>query len=73
MDSKPNGPEAIALDFTFPLAKILFGIPEHADSFGLRTTIGVEPYRLYNLDTPFHNTDSGMGLYGAVPVLYGHG
>lgn len=25
-DSKPNGPEAIALDFTFPEAGILFGM-----------------------------------------------
>lgn len=34
-DSKPNGPEAVALDFEFPHAQILFGIPEHADSFAL--------------------------------------
>lgn len=34
-DSKPNGPEAVALDFTFPQAQVLFGIPEHADSFAL--------------------------------------
>lgn len=34
-DSKPNGPEAIALDFTFPQAQVLFGIPEHADTFAL--------------------------------------
>lgn len=52
---------------------IFTGIPEHADSFALRTTINGEPYRLYNLDTPFHETDSGMGLYGSIPVLYGHG
>lgn len=25
-DSKPNGPEAIALDFTFPQAEVLFGM-----------------------------------------------
>lgn len=24
-DSKPNGPEAIAMDFTFPQANVLFG------------------------------------------------
>lgn len=34
-DSKPNGPEAVALDFTFPQAQVLFGIPEHADAFAL--------------------------------------
>lgn len=25
-DSKPNGPEAVALDFTFPQAQVLFGM-----------------------------------------------
>lgn len=25
-DSKPNGPEAVALDFTFPQAGVLFGM-----------------------------------------------
>lgn len=72
-DSKPYGPEAIALDFSFPQANILFGIPEHADSFSLRTTVGSEPYRLYNLDVFEYELDNGMALYGAVPVIYGHG
>ncbi|XP_059616184.1 neutral alpha-glucosidase AB [Phlebotomus argentipes] len=72
-DSKPNGPEAIAMDFTFPQAEVLFGIPEHADSFALKPTLGSEPYRLYNLDVFEYELDSPMALYGAVPVLYGHG
>ncbi|XP_055845396.1 neutral alpha-glucosidase AB-like [Episyrphus balteatus] len=72
-DSKPNGPEAIAMDFTFPEAEVLFGIPEHADSFALKQTQGTDPYRLYNLDTGYYETDSKMGLYGSVPVIYGHG
>lgn len=72
-DSKPNGPEAIALDFTFPQADILFGIPEHADSFALKTTTSGEPYRLYNLDVFEYELDNGMALYGSVPVIYGHG
>lgn len=25
-DSKPNGPEAVAMDFTFPQAQVLFGM-----------------------------------------------
>ncbi len=72
-DSKPNGPEAVALDFTFNQAEILFGIPEHADNFALRNTVGSEPYRLYNLDVFEYELDSRMALYGAIPVVYGHG
>lgn len=95
-DAKPNGPEAIALDFAFPQAQVLFGnlwlssnfpiylqiwpqifpplgIPEHADSFALKSTSGGDPYRLYNLDVFEYELDSTMALYGSVPVLYGHG
>lgn len=72
-DSKPYGPEAVALDFSFPAAEILFGIPEHADSFVLKSTSGTDPYRLYNLDVFEYIVDSKMALYGSVPVIYGHG
>ncbi|XP_030378135.1 neutral alpha-glucosidase AB [Scaptodrosophila lebanonensis] len=72
-DAKPNGPEAVALDFSFPAAEVLFGIPEHADSFILKSTSGTDPYRLYNLDVFEYVVDSKMALYGSVPVLYGHG
>lgn len=61
------------MDFSFPRAKILAGIPEHADSFALRSTLGSEPYRLYNLDVFEYELNNGMSLYGAVPVVYGHG
>lgn len=72
-DSKPNGPEAVAMDFSFPRAEVLFGIPEHADSFALKSTLNGEPYRLYNLDVFEYELDNGMALYGAIPVIYGHG
>ncbi|XP_017491998.1 PREDICTED: neutral alpha-glucosidase AB-like [Rhagoletis zephyria] len=72
-DSKPYGPEAIALDFSFPEAEVLFGIPEHADSFALKSTSGTDPYRLYNVDVFEYIIDSKMALYGSVPVIYGHG
>ncbi|XP_053948573.1 neutral alpha-glucosidase AB isoform X1 [Anastrepha ludens] len=72
-DSKPYGPEAVALDFSFPEAEVLFGIPEHADSFALKSTSGSDPYRLYNVDVFEYIVDSKMALYGTVPVLYGHG
>lgn len=72
-DSKPNGPSAVALDFTFHQANVLFGIPEHADSFALKSTAGGDPYRLYNLDVFEYELNSKMALYGSVPVIYGHG
>lgn len=72
-DSKPYGPEGVALDFSFPEAEVLFGIPEHADNFVLRSTSGTDPYRLYNLDVFEYVLESKMALYGSVPVLYGHG
>ncbi len=42
-DSKPNGPEAVAADFIFHNSEVLFGIAEHADSFALKSTVGIEP------------------------------
>lgn len=72
IDPKPNGPEAVAVDFTFPGSEILFGIPEHADSFALKSTIGEEPYRLFTSDVPAYETESRWATYGAVPVIYAH-
>ncbi|KAH0541134.1 neutral alpha-glucosidase AB [Cotesia glomerata] len=72
-DSKPRGPEAIALDFSFPDAEHAYGIPQHADSFALKTTKGIDPYRLYNLDVFEYEVNERMALYGAIPVLYAHG
>jgi alpha 1,3-glucosidase len=37
-DSKPRGPEAIALDISFPGFEHVYGIPEHASSMSLKTT-----------------------------------
>jgi alpha 1,3-glucosidase len=37
-DSKPRGPEAVALDITFPGYAHVFGIPEHATRLSLKTT-----------------------------------
>lgn len=73
VDSKPNGPEAVALDFTFPESEVLFGIPEHADTFSLKVTVGEDPYRLFTSDVPYYTLESRMPTYGAVPVIYGHG
>ena len=44
-DSKPNGPTAIAMDFTFLNVNNVYGVPEHADSFSLKDTSGSDPFR----------------------------
>lgn len=72
-DSKPNGPEGVALDFHFPHSEAFFGIPEHADTFILKNTTEDEPYRLFTLDVPGFELESRMALYGAIPVIYAHG
>jgi mannosyl-oligosaccharide alpha-1,3-glucosidase len=72
-DSKPNGPEAIAIDFTFDYSDILFGIPAHHDTFALKNTLYGEPYRLTTVDMTFYELDSRRPNYGVIPVIYGHG
>lgn len=37
-DTKPYGPMAIAMDFTFHGATHIHGLPSHADNFSLRST-----------------------------------
>ena len=39
VDSKPRGPEAISFDLTFPGFNHVYGIPEHATSLSLKSTV----------------------------------
>uniref|UniRef100_H2Z255 Neutral alpha-glucosidase AB n=1 Tax=Ciona savignyi TaxID=51511 RepID=H2Z255_CIOSA len=71
-DSKPRGPESIGLDTSFVNFKHVYGIPEHADKLALGSTIGAEPYRLYNLDVFEYDLDSKAALYGSIPFMIGH-
>ena len=77
-DAKRYGPASVAADFSFPHAQHVFGIPEHASSFSLRSTYGAasgdynEPFRLYNLDVFEYELNEPMALYGAVPFLIAH-
>lgn len=76
-DSKPHGPTAVAMDVRFPGVQHVFGIPEHAAAFNLKSTDGSagafsEPYRLYNLDVFEYELDEPMALYGSIPFLVGH-
>lgn len=76
-DTKPRGPESVALDISFPGYEHVFGIPEHASSLSLKTTRGGEgqydePYRLYNADVFEYILDSPMTLYGSIPLMQAH-
>ena len=76
-DTKPKGPESVALDITFPGYEHVFGIPEHAGPLSLKQTRGgdgnhQDPYRLYNADVFEYIMDSSMTLYGAIPFMQAH-
>ncbi|RHZ75027.1 hypothetical protein Glove_218g5 [Diversispora epigaea] len=78
LDSKPNGPESIGLDISFPGFSHVYGIPEHASTLSLKETRGgsegayTEPYRLYNLDVFEYELDNPMALYGSIPFMMAH-
>ncbi|EON62961.1 alpha 1,3-glucosidase [Coniosporium apollinis CBS 100218] len=76
-DSKPKGPESVAVDITFPGYEHVYGIPEHASSLSLEETRGgngaySDPYRLYNADVFEYELDNPMTLYGAIPLMQAH-
>jgi len=73
-DTKPRGPESLALDISFMGYDHVYGIPSHAGPLSLKETRGgdgkyQEPYRLYNLDVFEYILDSPMTLYGAIPFM----
>jgi len=72
-DSKPNGPTAVAMDFTFAGTENVYGIPQHADTFSLKDTTSTDPYRLYNLDVFEYELWNPMALYASIPFMVGHG
>lgn len=76
-DSKPRGPESLALDISFLGYEHVFGIPEHAGPLSLKQTRGgdgnyEEPYRMYNSDVFEYVLDSPMTLYGSIPFMQAH-
>ncbi|XP_054713957.1 LOW QUALITY PROTEIN: neutral alpha-glucosidase AB-like [Uloborus diversus] len=72
-DSKPYGPSSVGMDFSFVGFKHVYGIPEHADVFPLRTTKGTsDPYRLYNLDVFEYDLNNPMAIYGSIPFMVAH-
>ena len=76
-DSKPKGPESVAMDFTFFGYEHVYGIAEHAGPLSLKQTRGGEgsydqPYRMYNSDVFEYELDSPMTLYGSIPFMQAH-
>lgn len=76
-DSKPRGPESVALDISFPGYEYVYGVPEHTGPLALKETRGgdgkhSDPYRLYNSDVFEYEMDSPMTLYGAIPFMQAH-
>lgn len=72
VDSKPYGPNSIGVDVTFFGYENVYGLPEHADSFRLRSTKDTDPYRLYNLDVFEYELNNPMALYGSIPFMLAH-
>lgn len=81
-DPMIRGPLSVGVDFSFPFAQHVYGIPEHATSLSLPTTqVGTagkpahfkDPYRLYNLDVFEYEMNEPMALYGNIPLLLAHG
>ncbi|KAK2067888.1 hypothetical protein P8C59_001591 [Phyllachora maydis] len=76
-DSKPRGPESVALDISFVGFEHVYGIPSHAGPLSLKETRGgeakyTEPYRMYNADVFEYILDSPMTLYGSIPYMQAH-
>eukprot|EP01130_Rhizamoeba_saxonica_P014693 TRINITY_DN6435_c0_g1_i1.p1 TRINITY_DN6435_c0_g1~~TRINITY_DN6435_c0_g1_i1.p1 ORF type:complete len:943 (+),score=212.21 TRINITY_DN6435_c0_g1_i1:24-2831(+) len=76
-DDAKYGPQSIGLDFSFIGSGNVYGIPEHATDFSLKSTKGEnaeysDPYRLYNLDVFEFDLDVPMSLYGSIPFMVSH-
>ncbi|EFP01963.1 hypothetical protein CRE_22870 [Caenorhabditis remanei] len=49
IDRKQYGSNSVGVDIAFVNFKTAYGLPEHADAFALRNTVGnTDPYQLYN-------------------------
>ena len=76
-DSKPKGPESVAMDINFLGFEHVYGLAEHTGPLSLKETRGGEgnfdqPYRMYNSDVFEYDLDSPMTLYGSIPFMQAH-
>ncbi|CDW89550.1 neutral alpha-glucosidase ab [Stylonychia lemnae] len=63
--------ESIGLSFKMN-SQYLYGLPERADEFLLKTTEKAQPYRMYNVDYFEHRAFHPQNLYGSIPYLTAH-
>uniref|UniRef100_A0A1I7UN54 Glucosidase II subunit alpha n=1 Tax=Caenorhabditis tropicalis TaxID=1561998 RepID=A0A1I7UN54_9PELO len=72
-DHKQHGSSSVGVDISFVNFKTAYGLPEHADAFALRNTVGnTDPYRLYNLDVFEYELNNPMALYVSIPYILAH-
>ncbi len=76
-DSKPKGPESVAMDINFLGFEHVYGLAEHTGPLSLKETRGGDgnfdqPYRMYNSDVFEYDLDSPMTLYGSIPFMQAH-
>ncbi|CAB54240.1 Glucosidase II subunit alpha [Caenorhabditis elegans] len=72
-DHKQHGSSSVGVDISFVNFKTAYGLPEHADAFALRNTVGnSDPYRLYNLDVFEYELNNPMALYVSIPYILAH-
>jgi alpha 1,3-glucosidase len=65
VETYPNGPTAVGMDFTFPSKTVRFtGLAERMGPMNIPDTVGSATLRLYCRD--------GYSTYGSVPLLIGH-
>lgn len=76
-DTKPKGPESVAMDINFHGFGHVYGLAEHTGPLSLKETRGGDghfdqPYRMYNSDVFEYELDSPMTLYGSIPFMQAH-
>lgn len=78
IDNKPYGDSAVGIDITYSNTQHIYGLAEHASTYGLKNTDGSsidaysDPYRLWNLDVFEYDLDVPMSLYGSIPFIVAH-
>lgn len=68
-DKLPFGPESVGLDILLYGYNSTYGVPEHSDSFKLKSTVNSDPYRLFNVDIFEYETNSKLPMYGSIPFM----
>ena len=72
-DTFKNGPTSVAMSIRFlGQESRLSGLPAHTFPLSLPDTTNTDPIRFYNTDINEYELNSGMAMYGSVPLVYAH-